>query len=101
MPLLALIFLFRLYLSHFKLDFDCEKAKLAFCQAQFQLASSVQVQLRTEISLIITVRPGKYILSLKLTMRLIESRLMVSGCLGAIESDFGWSGIASKVSIPA
>ena len=28
-----------------------------FCQAQFQLASSVQVQLGTEISLIITVRP--------------------------------------------
>ena len=30
---------------------------LSFCQAQFQLASSVEVQLRTEISLIITVRP--------------------------------------------
>ena len=27
------------------------------CKAQFQLASSVQVQLGTEISLIITVRP--------------------------------------------
>ena len=40
-----------------------------YCQAQFQLSNSVQVQLRTEISLIISVRPhptypphpGKYI----------------------------------------
>ena len=30
---------------------------LKFCQAQFQFASSMQVQLRTEISLIISVRP--------------------------------------------
>ena len=42
------------------------KNDLIFCQAQFQLASSVQVQLRTESSLIISVRPtpphpGKYI----------------------------------------
>ena len=38
----------------------------SYCQAQFQLAVSVQVQLITEISLIISVRPhppypGKYI----------------------------------------
>ena len=63
---------------------------LLFYQAQFQLASSVQVQLRTEISLIITVRPtqptrpGKYISSLNLNM---YSRWMAIGCFGAVGSD--------------
>ena len=37
--------------------FHSVRNKMENCQAQFQLASSVQVQLRTEISLIITVRP--------------------------------------------
>ena len=68
---------------------------LLFNQAQFQFASSVQVQLRTEISLIITVRPtqptrpGKYISSLNLNM---YSRWMAIGCLGRLEvtwSDWG------------
>ena len=34
-----------------------DKSNKKYCQAQFQLASSVEVQLRTEISLIISVRP--------------------------------------------
>ena len=43
------------------------------CQAQFQLTSPVQVQLRTETP---------------------PHPVMVIECLDAIESDFGWPGIA-------
>ena len=70
---------------------------LLFYQAQFQSASSVQVQLRTEISFIITVRsihpthPDKYISSLKLNM---YSRWMAIGCFGAVGSYLEWLGIA-------